>query len=485
MSPTPKTFLREGGVGRTSMSLKELKRAEVLARVRAHTLSLRDASTLMGLSYRQTRRVWKRFRRGGAIALRHRSAGRRSPHRKRAAFKHRVLTLIRRHFLGDEHHEPFGPTLIAEHLLEEYQLHVDAETVRRWMLAQGLWRRSRQAPKHRRRRECKAHFGELVQLDGSFETWLEDRGPQGCLMDMVDDATNRVGLRFEPQETIWGAVRSLRAWIEHYGIPQALYTDWKNVYVRKPTEAELATDEPARTQFGRMCARLGIRIIAASSPQAKGRVERGNGTHQDRLVKKLRRVGIADYDTANQFLERSYVPGHTARFSRPPVSPDDFHTPVPPGVDLDQVFRLETTRTVTHDWVVRYDNRLLQLERQGRFYPPAHSAVVVCEYEDGHLEIWYRERRVAWTEITGTARRPTVPQDNRTTSPSDSGRRLPARRRPAADHPWRRGYEGLHDGVSPGEAIPGHPGRPVLLAASAGPARGRGACSAASSSTSI
>ncbi len=138
------------------MSFTELKRAEVLARVRAHTLSLRDASTLMGLSYRQTRRVWKRFRRGGTIALRHRSAGRRSPHRKRAAFKHRVLTLIRRHFLGDADHEPFGPTLIAEHLLEEFQLRVDAETVRRWMLAQGLWRRAREAPQHRRRRACSA-----------------------------------------------------------------------------------------------------------------------------------------------------------------------------------------------------------------------------------------------------------------------------------------------------------------------------------------
>jgi transposase len=467
------------------MSFTELKRAEVLARVRAHTLSLRDASTLMGLSYRQTRRVWKRFRRGGTIALRHRSAGRRSPHRKRAAFKHRVLTLIRRHFLGDADHEPFGPTLIAEHLLEEFELRVDAETVRRWMLAQGLWRRARQAPKHRRRRACKAHFGELVQLDGSFEPWLEDRGPEACLMDMVDDATNRVGLRFEPQETIWGAVRSLRAWIGQYGIPRALYTDWKNVYVRKPTEAELASDEPARTQFGRMCATLGIRIIAASSPQAKGRVERGNGTHQDRLVKKLRRVGIAAYDTANQFLECTYVPGHNARFSHPPASPEDFHTPVPPAVDLAQVFRLETTRTVNHDWVVRYDNRLLQLERQGRFYPPAHSTVLVCEYEDGHLEVWYRERRVPWTEITGTARRHPGRSEHPVTPSHEAVPHAATARRPAANHPWRRGYGGLHDGVSPGEAIPGHPSRPVLLAASAGPALGRGACSAASSSTSI
>jgi hypothetical protein len=422
------------------MSIRELKRAEVLAQVKAGALTLRQASGLMGVSYRQAKRLWPRFRRRGAVGLRHRSAGRRSNRRTRAALRRRVLRLVKREFGGDATHERFGPTLAAEHLLEEYQLRVHHETLRRWMLAAGLWSRARAASPHRKRRERKAHFGELVQLDGSFEAWLEDRAPTACLMHLVDDATGRCDGRFEPQETIWGAVRSLRRWIEQYGIPQALYTDWKNVYVRKPTTAEIAAGEVALTQFGRMCARLDIRIIPANSPQAKGRVERGNGTHQDRLIKKLRRAGLADYEHANAFLAARYWSAHNDRFARPPASPEDFHTPVPKGVDLAQVFRLETTRTVSNDWVVQHDTRLLQLDRRQRVHPPARSTVLVCEYEDGHLEVWYRGERMRWTEITGQQPRPRVPSATASAPHAPRVIRNPARRQPTG-HPWKRSWK--------------------------------------------
>lgn len=432
------------------MSVKELKRAGVLGRVKAGDLTVRMASEVMGLSYRQARRLWKRFRRRGAVGLRHRSAGRRSSRRKPAAFRRQVLAVVRREFGGDATHERFGPTLAAEHLHDEYHLDVHHETLRRWMLQAGLWSRARRAPAHRQRRERMAHFGELVQMDGSFEAWLEDRGPTACLMHMVDDATSRCDGRFERQETIWGAVRSLRRWIEQYGLPIALYTDWKNVYVRKPTATELGTGEAALTQFGRMGATLGIRIIAASSPQAKGRVERGNGTHQDRLIKKLRRVGIADYAAANGYLAATYWAGHNARFAQAPAAPEDFHTPVPPELDLDQVFRLETPRTVGHDWVVRHANRLLQIARQGRHDPPARSRVLVCEYEDGHLEVWYQGTKVPWTEITGRLSRPAS-----TSRPGPVVRPPAVPARPASDHPWRRSYRELPDRRAPGEWIPG------------------------------
>jgi transposase len=437
------------------MSMKELKRAEVLARVKAGALSVRKASEILGVSYRQAKRLWKGFRRRGAIALRHGNAGRRSNRRTAAALRRRVLRVVRREFGGDATHERFGPTLAAEHLAEEYRLVVHHETLRRWMLAAGLWTRVRRAPLHRQRRERKAHFGELVQLDGSFESWLEDRGPTACLMHLVDDATGRCGLRFEPQETIWGAVRSLRSWIGAYGIPVALYTDWKNVYVRKPTAAELGSGAPPLTQFGRMCATLGIRIIAASSPQAKGRVERGHGTHQDRLVKKLRRRKIADYAAANTFLATTYVAHHNARFAQAPRAPEDFHTPVPAGVNLEQVFRLETERTVNNDWVIRHHNHLLQLERHGRQYPPARSTVLVCEYEDGHVEVWYRGAAIPWRDITGQAHRPPIGLTaSRPTSPAP-----PRPKRPGAEHPWRRLYREMPDRLSPGERLPGHIGR--------------------------
>jgi hypothetical protein len=430
------------------MSVTELKRAEVLGRGKAGDLTLRAASAVMRVSYRQAKRIWKRFRRKGAVGLRHKSVGRRSNRRKPAAFRQRVLRLVRREFGGDATHERFGPTLAAEHLAEEYGLVVQHETLRRWMLAAGQWSRGRNAPAHRQRRERKAHFGELVQMDGSFERWLEDRGPTACLMDMVDDATSRVSLRFEPQETIWGAVRSLRRWLELHGIPLALYTDWKNVYVRKPTEAELVADVVPRTQFGRMCGTLGIRIIAASSPQAKGRVERGHGTHQDRLAKKLRRKGIASYDAANAYLEAEYIEGHNRRFARPPASAEDFHTPVPAGVDLDQVFRLEDTRTLSDDWVVRYNSRCFQVVRQSR-YPPADAKITVCAYEDGQLALVYRGQAVRFREIP--APMPVVATPHPVADPPAS------RRRPApANHPWRQRYDRLADRFSPGESIPGH-----------------------------
>ena len=151
----------------------------------------------------------------------------------------------------------------------------------------------------------------------------------------------------------------LRAWIERYGIPQALYTDWKNVYVRRPNQEERETGAEPLTQFGRMCATLGIKIIPASSPQAKGRIERNHGTHQDRLVKKLRRKASPTSRRPMRFSRREYWADHNRRFAQAPASADDFHVAVPRGLRLDQVFRLEETRTVSNDWVVRYDNRLL------------------------------------------------------------------------------------------------------------------------------
>ena len=180
------------------MSSTELRRIEVLARVKSNELKLTDAAELIGVSYRQAKRLWKRYRKQGAKGLQHRSAGRISNRAKDRGFREKVLRLIRSKYSGPVG-ERFGPTLAAEHLASEDQLEVDAETLRRWMRQAGLWSRERKPKTHRKRRERKAHFGELVQMDGSFEKWLEDRGPAGCLMNMVDDATsttlNQLGSR--------------------------------------------------------------------------------------------------------------------------------------------------------------------------------------------------------------------------------------------------------------------------------------------------
>ena len=416
------------------MSTCELKRAGVLARVAAETLTLGAAAVLMGVSYRQAKRLYRRYRKKGAAGLRHGNAGRASNRATSARVRKQVLALVRGKY-GGTIDERFGPTLAAEHLASEDGITVDHETLRRWMLAAGVWSRARKRSPHRRRRERMAHFGELVQLDGSIHPWFEARGPSSCLLTLVDDATGRSLGRFGAQETIWAAVAVLRRWIEAYGLPRALYTDWKNVYVRGPSQAERVTGAEPLTQFGRMCATLGIQIIPASSPQAKGRIERNHGTQQDRLVKKLRRRGITDHDAANRFLETEYWADHNARFAQAPASPDDFHVARPRGLRLDAVFRLQADRVVSNDWVVRYGNRLLQLERQSG-HAPARSTVVVWESVDGAVEIRYRDRVMRWTEISAVAvaRVAAVPAATAVPPPAAARRRW----HPDEEHPWRR-----------------------------------------------
>jgi len=416
------------------MSARELTRVEVLSRVKAGTLSLGSAATLLAVSYRQAKRLAHRYRAEGAKGLKHRSAGGPSNHARPLAERERALALVRAKYGGSVALR-FGPTLAAEHLASEDGITVHHDTLRRWMLATGLWSRARKRSPHRQRRERKPHFGELVQLDGSFHGWYEARAPRGCLMTLVDDATGRTLGRLGAEETIWAAADVLRRWIERYGVPLALYTDWKNVYMRAPTAEEQATGAVPRTQFGRMCASLGIQIIAASSPQAKGRVERNHGTHQDRLVKKLRRLGIADAAAANAFLETTYLPEHNARFAQAPASADDFHRRTPSRVTLDRALQLEETRVLSNDWVIRYDTRYFQVARQSH-QAPARSTVLVREAVTGAIEIRYRGSLMQWSEIP--APRPKPKPVLVAARPATAPGRAPSR--PSADHPWRRGY---------------------------------------------
>jgi transposase len=206
---------------RIGMRQKELRRVEVLARVKSKELKVLDAASLVGVSYRQAKRLWKRYREEGAQGLKYRSAGRASAGAKPARFRRRVMRLVREKY-GEGEGERFGPTLAAEHLASGDGMRMDAETLRRWMLEEGLWSRRRKRKPYRQRRERRRHFGELVQMDGSFHDWLEEGGPDGCMMNMVDDATSEVELGLGEEETIRAAANTLRAWIEKHGVPQAL-----------------------------------------------------------------------------------------------------------------------------------------------------------------------------------------------------------------------------------------------------------------------
>lgn len=408
------------------MSAKELRRGEVLSRVKRGDLKLTEAAELLEISYRQAKRLKKRYGERGPQALVHGNVGRVS-NRADPKRREQILELVRENYSG-EPHERLGPTLASEHLKTDHGLDVRRETLRRWMLAAGLWSRRRKRRPHRSRRQRRAHFGELIQLDGSHHDWLEGRGPKGCLMNFVDDATGRALCRFSSEETTWAAADLLQAWVRQYGVPKALYCDWKNVYKRRPTSREVLEGIEPETQFGRMCAKLGIGIIAASSPQAKGRVERHHGTHQDRLVKKMRLRGIADYEAANRYLAEQYLDEHNAKFVCQAAAGADFHRRLSKRLDLKWVFCLEAERVVSNDLVVRFENRFLQLKPQRNQDLGAGGRVTVQQAREGELQVVHEGRKVAFEEIM----RP-QPQ-------SGPAKQRPARRtrKPAANHPWRQ-----------------------------------------------
>ncbi len=403
------------------MSTEEVRRAGILERVGRGELKQVEAASLLGISYRQTKRLMKRYRKQGAEGLVHGNAGRQSRHAKPEAERKKALQLVREHYSGAPG-ERFGPTLAAEHLQQEHGIELDHETLRRWMLQAGLWSRERKSRTHRRRRPRKEHFGELLQMDGSFHDWLEKRAGRGCLINLVDDATGTTLAWFSEEETTWAVSDVLRAWVQKYGIPRAIYTDWKSVYHAPPDGEE---QEQRLSQFGQMCNKLGIDLLAANSPQAKGRVERNHGTHQDRLIKKMRRLGIGSYEDANRYLLKSYLPEHNARFAIRPAQSSDFHDALGGDRDLDTIFCLECERVVSNDGVIRYANRLLQLQA-GQV--SAGATVLVQERRDGSLRLVRKGQALRWQEIE------TVPKRIE----KRDGRRRPSITIPPNSHPWKR-----------------------------------------------
>lgn len=420
--------------GHLLMSAKERRRKSVFDEVLAGRLTLRSASERLGLSYRQCRRSYRRFSEEGDAGLVHRSRGRRSNRRACERFRCKVIARYRKRY------EDFGPTLAAEKLSEE-GLRVDHETLRRWLLAEGLWKKRRKGRVHRQRRERKRHFGELVQMDGSHHCWFGAEGAQDCLMNMVDDATGTTLSRMDSAETTEAAMRTLWNWIERYGIPQALYTDKKTVFVtdREPSvEEQLAGEEP-KTAFGEACAKLDIEIIPAHSPQAKGRVERNHAVYQDRLCKEFGLRRIRTIATANKVLSNGFSDALNEKFAKPPASDIDFHRPLPKGLDLADVFCFEEQRTVQNDWCIRYRNHHYQILKDNRILSKPKDKVIVRTRIDGTLFLLHKGHPLAYRKLTDTEVRKRLhgTQNLSETSRPKTPERNSTKRPPKT--PWRHG----------------------------------------------
>ena len=344
------------------MSNRDIRRVQLLKQVSDGQRSLGSVSAAMGVGYRQAKRIYSRYRAEGPEGLIHRNVGKPSHRRLDEEFKRTVV----QHYL--EQYGGFGPTFAAEKLAERDGLEVNHETLRRWLIVEGVWKPKRQRREYRARRERRRQFGELVQFDGSHHRWFEDRAGKCCLMNMVDDATGTTLSFLAEQETTEAALRLLWAWIKRYGIPQAVYCDRKNAFVldRGPSVEEQLQGVVARSHFERACDELGIEVIVARSPQAKGRVERNHAVYQDRLVKELRLAGISEIESANRFLRDGYLDSLNQKFAKPPVDEVDAHVALLGTQNLANILCFTEPRIVARDYVVQFENRLFQIQRQKR-----------------------------------------------------------------------------------------------------------------------
>ncbi len=456
---------------RIAMSQRERDRLRVLHSVLDGQRTQVEAARLLRLTPRHLRRLLQRLQQGGDAALIHGLRGQPSNHRKDAKLRRRVLHIYRRDF------HDFGPTFAAEKLAER-GLAVSPDTLRRWLLAEGLWQPQRRREQHRSRRPRRACFGELVQMDTSIHEWTEGRGEDMVLMHMIDDATSRLLARFYDADTVVNHFDLLLRWLQAYGRPLALYTDRHSIF--EPQDKGQAVPD-AETQFGRALRELQIELIRARSPQAKGRVERSFGTAQDRVVKEMRLAKVKTILQANALLDDGLLAKHNRLFSVPPPQARDAHRALGTGFNVAAILSVQHQRTVANDYTVRFENRHYQLDKP--IYSGERGGKVVIEVRlDGSMAICFRGHYLKYHEIVpgfavlgGAAPQPSrsLPlsrptpaekegqsscEEDRPSGVQPAGGRSGCTsagpyppdgaaedskkgpHRPAADHPWRRGF---------------------------------------------
>jgi hypothetical protein len=373
---------------------QEKLRGKIMEMVNQELKTLRAASLELGLSYSQAKRIYKRYLIGGDDALVHGNAGK-APHNKTD-----VTIVSKAVKLYKEKYADFGPTLASETIAERDGLAISVSTLRRALLANDLWKQKKSSSEYRSRRTPRARFGELVQFDGSRHDWFEGRGPRCCLITLIDDARKIRLSQFFDEETMFGAMIVLKRWIERHGIPESLYCDKKNAFVltREPTDAEiLAGILKPKSHFGRACGLLGIEVIAANSPQAKGRVERNHGVDQDRLVKALRLESICTIGQANKYLLETYLPKMNDKFNRPARDKNDAHVSLG-KVKLDDILCMDFDRVISKDYIVRFQTRLFQVQKN-RLRPRAGDKVIVRVRLDNSVCIFWKDKPLQVKEV--------------------------------------------------------------------------------------
>ncbi len=376
-------------MGWVMMSERELNRIEVLAQIDDGRLSVQSGANMLDITKRQMFRLLKRYRTEGAPAIRHKARGKTPNNQIHKSKRGYALALIK------EKYEDFGPTFASEMLADHHDFKVSRETLRKWMIEEGIWLPRKQRRKFhqpRLRREC---FGELIQIDGSDHHWFEDRGPACTLLVFIDDATSTLmQLRFVKSESTFSYFEALELYLATHGRPVAFYSDKHSVF---RVAKQAAKSGHGMTQFGRALNELNIEILCANSSQAKGRVERANRTLQDRLLKELRLAGISDIDEANAFL-----PGFTARFNikfaKAPRRPDNLHRPMNIEPDrLRDVFCFRDQRYVSKQLAFSYERKRVILDESEVTRGLIGKYVDTFAFPDGRLEIRWKGIRLPYS----------------------------------------------------------------------------------------
>ncbi len=418
-----------------TMSTKEAERVSVLEDLIGGRIKQRAAAKMLGITTRQVRRLVHRYREDGAIGLVHRSRGRRGNRAIDQEEKGRIARVIK------ETYHDFGPTFAHEKLTEHHGVSCSIETVRQIMIKNRIWRPKTKTVKQTHpRRPRRACVGELIQLDGSPHDWFEGRADSCFLLTAIDDATSRImDGAFVEYEGTFPYFDLMGHYLETHGKPLYFYIDRHSTFktTRKATIEEELRDSYARTQFSRAMHSLGIQLIFAHTPQAKGRVERLIETLQDRLIKEMRLLGISSKREGTDYFREVYIPKHNEKFAVAPRESADLHRPLLPHDDLSCILTVQSERVVTKDLQVRYQNSRYQLKApKGYRYTLPKAKITVAENKKGEITFLYKNKKIPFTVAD-------VQPKNQETSPVVTTKDFTSHRVhiPAPDHPWRQSYQ--------------------------------------------
>ncbi len=389
--------------GILTMSQKEVDRIRIVSQIESNKLTVEEGSELLGISQRQAYRVMKRIKEEGAKGVIHKLRGRESNRGYPGELKSKIIEIYRRSY------PDYGPTLFSEMLIEYHNISLNRETLRNWLRQKSITTSLRKKRPHRRKRERRSCFGELLQFDGSHHDWFEARGAECCLLNCVDDATGRVYLKFALSENTQDVLLTIWEYVNKYGIPRSIYTDRASVYY---AEGNL-------TDFGRAMKQLNIELIFAKSPQAKGRVERFNRTLQDRLIKALRREAISNIAEANKYLQEVFTNKFNKRFAVNPEQPD-VHRAVE-GYNLENIFCYKTTRQVRNDYTINLSGGYIQLLKGNAPLPKPKQSVTISKWLNGQMHIYFNEQELSYKSLKD--------------KPGKKGYKS---RKVPKDHPWRK-----------------------------------------------